>query len=279
MEVKLQEINQLSLIFKSGSRTFYNSSKFFPKPYRKQVIVLYAFVRSVDDFVDSIPQMTEDYYKFKQDYNLCLKNQKADNLVIKSFVKLKQELKLPDSWIEAFFSSMEMDLNKKVYYSIDEVKQYMYGSAEIIGLIMCKIMKLPEKSYPYACLVGRAFQYINFIRDIQEDIHLNRNYFPRQDYQKFNIVSKSLDESQNNSEQMINFIRYQINRSRQWLDQGEYGFRYIPHRFLVPIRTASSMYRWTLDKIDVNPLIVYNEKIKPNKLKILQYGLKNLIYF
>jgi phytoene synthase len=99
--------------------------------------------------------------------------------VIDTFVELYHEKGFEKSWVDAFLHSMGLDLVKSEYDTLEETLEYIYGSAEVIGLFMCAIMGLPEESYHHACMMGRNMQYINFIRDINEDIGLGRRYFPK----------------------------------------------------------------------------------------------------
>ena len=82
---------------------------------------------------------------------------------------------------------MEMDIKKKGYSIINQIIEYMHGSAEVVGLMMAKILDLPEKSYKYSQYLGRAMQYINFIRDIAEDLQLGRIYLPMAELKKYKL--------------------------------------------------------------------------------------------
>ncbi len=80
-----------------------------------------------------------------------------------------------------FFDSMQLDTTVRRYDSLDDIINYMHGSAEVVGLMMARMMGLPEEALPLAAMQGRAMQYANFVRDIGEDNHLGRCYFPEED--------------------------------------------------------------------------------------------------
>jgi phytoene synthase len=84
---------------------------------------------------------------------------------------------------------MQMDIDKREYKTLDDTLEYIYGSAEVIGLFMAQIMGLPEEAHDFAKMQGRAMQFINFIRDIDEDITLGRRYFPTQDLKEFSLAN------------------------------------------------------------------------------------------
>jgi phytoene synthase len=94
---------------------------------------------------------------------------------------------IPNSWVDAFLTAMKLDLFKSRYENIEQTNRYMYGSAEVIGLMLCKIMSLPIESYASARLLGRAMQYCNMIRDIAEDCQLGRQYIPDTALRQFGI--------------------------------------------------------------------------------------------
>ena len=99
-------------IFRKGSRTYFYSSIFFPMPIRREVFILYGFVRKTDNFVDVMPQDREGFYEFKKKYYEAKAGKETGDIVVDSFVRLAQVKGFDDAWIEAFFYSMELDLNK-----------------------------------------------------------------------------------------------------------------------------------------------------------------------
>ena len=129
-------------IFKQGSKTYFYSSLFFPSYIKEEVFSLYAFVRKADNYVDSIPQDIQSFYDFKEKYYSAINGTKTYDIVIDSFVNLMEKKEIDYTWVNAFLESMEMDITKNTYENIDETLHYIYGSAEIIGLMMAKIMNL-----------------------------------------------------------------------------------------------------------------------------------------
>jgi len=273
---KIDSINPIILeTFKKGSKTYFNTSIFFPAEIRKDVFKLYAFLRKADNFVDRIPQDKEGFYNFWEKYEKArTKNIKTGNIIIDSFLELSKDKRFNDEWVDAFFSSMEMDLNKKLYNSQKEVLEYVYGSAEVIGLFMVSIMKLPKECYHSAKMLGRSMQYINFIRDIKEDRMFGRRYLPLNGTK---LKELTFDEANNNKEEFKKFIRRHISLYQKWQKEAEKGFSFLKKRFLIPIKTASNMYLWTSKKILKQPLIVFKEKVKPSKVRILLNIFKNFL--
>lgn len=262
-------------IFKKGSKTYFNSSLFFPENVRKDVFFLYAFVRVADDFVDNQPQQKDEFYDFKDRYLLARKGKEEKDPVIFGFVNLCKRKDIYNEWVDAFLKSMEMDLYKSTYKTIEETLEYIYGSAEVIGLFMARIMNLPEKSYDAAKMLGRSMQYINFIRDIAEDNDLGRTYLP---INGSGLFSLKRDEVFEMKQTFRLFIREQLIRYYKWQREAELGFHFIPKRYRIAIKTASDMYKWTAGKIEQDPFIIYERKVKPVKAKIIFQMLLNTMF-
>lgn len=261
--------------FKSGSKTYFNSSRFFPKELRRDVFYLYGFVRKADNFVDEIPQDQDGFYRFCAAYRQALSDGAASgDPIIDRFVELSRRKGFDPAWSEAFLHSMEMDLFKKEYQSLNETLEYIYGSAEVIGLFMASIMGLPEESFYSARMLGRAMQYINFIRDIDEDVQLGRRYLPLTDTK---LESLEYGYVKDHLAEFRRFHHLQIGLYMGWQREAEKGYRYIPYRYLLPIKTAADMYIWTARQIEKNPMMVYGRKVKPPKLRIMLQGLFNIV--
>ncbi len=275
--MKITKNNFEKNIFKNGSKTYFTSSLFFPKDKRLAVYKLYSFVRLADDFVDEIPQNKTAFLLLKNSYQ-----KKASNVPIVSIKKvlqniydLQKEYKISNVEIKAFLCSMEMDLKKQKYITMEDTLRYIYGSAEVIGLMMSKIIGLNIESYKYAKYQGRAMQYINFIRDIDEDIKLGRCYFPYNIRLKYGLKSWNENIVTNNGFEL--FIKEQIEQYYTWQQKAEKGWKYIPYRSRVAVITASDGYNWTAKKIYNKPAIVFNKKVKPSKAILLVFACKNFI--
>jgi phytoene synthase len=241
------------------------------------VFILYAFVRQADNYVDQIPQDHDGFYRFVDQFEKGWKSEKTGNIVVDSFVILAKRHDFKKSFIDAFLHSMEMDLTNKIYYTLDETLEYIYGSAEVIGLFMAKILGLSERSYKHARFLGRAMQYINFIRDINEDNKLNRLYFPKDELESFGLDNLHAKYVLKHKQSFLEFIDKQLERYCSWQEWAEIGYNFIPRRYLIPVKTASEMYKWTGRRIHENPFIIYELKVKPMVSKIIVNTLFNIV--
>jgi phytoene synthase len=267
-------------IFRKGSQTYFTSSLFFSPRTRNRIAILYAFVRVCDDLVDHIPQKKDQFYDFVKQYYDCKKGESIKNSVVKNYVNLETDAGFDPKWTEAFLKSMEWDLTQKSYNTMTELEEYIYGSADVIGLFMCQILGISKEAHKYAMHLGKSMQYINFIRDINEDFDLGRIYIPAEFINKYGIKSfdrKSLHNEEN--KHFENLIKNEIERFFVWQKEAEKGFGYIPIKYRIPIATASDMYKWTAKQIKKNPSVVLQKKVKPSTVRILWSGFVNTMKY
>ncbi len=270
-------------LFEQGSRTYYNATRFFPRELRERVTLLYAFVRKADSLVDDIPQDRAGFEAFCKAFeslreaaavDLSIVNSPDVDPVIGGFVYLEKTCPFDPAWADAFLYSMRLDLEKSHYDSLNETLEYIYGSAEVIGLFMARIMGLPDDSLEGAKMLGRAMQYINFLRDADEDNELGRRYIPLRE-----SGLAGLDKASASKQPLVfeKFYREELNRFRRWQADADTAFKYIPRRYRIPIRTASDMYLWTAEQIYRDPWVIFDRQVKPGKLRIILRGLANTL--
>lgn len=270
-------------IFKKASTTYYVSSLFFPKQVKHDVFRLYSFVRMADDYVDATPQDTQGFRVFREEWAQALKHKDTaasssaygQNRAINNMRTLVQKYEFDSVWVEAFLDAMQSDINQTPCKTYDETLSYCYGSAEVIGLMMAKIMDLPTHSYDAAQKQGRAMQLINFIRDIAEDNALGRQYLPQDEVERYGLQNLSQKEAHAKPDAFNLFMQFQIERFRAVQAEAEKGYKYLPGRYLVPVKTAAQMYSWTANQIAKNPHVVFEKKVKPSKHRIVATAATN----
>ncbi len=269
-------------IFKAASTTYFTSSLFFPSRIQEKIFTLYAFVRVADNYVDSIPQNAEGFYRFRAAYYAYVTSQAlpADfsldpttQSIIKNFVTLQNLHSFKQVWVDAFLKAMELDLYKAQYHTMAELKSYMYGSAEVIGLMICACLGIDTKAYPTARLLGRAMQYANFLRDVAEDITLGRQYIPDEVLHVYGLPELSYKTAEEQPTAFAALYRNEGSRYHHWNSAAQNGFVFLPLYARIPVATATHMYTWTVQTICRNPLFVFKKKIKPTKLQVVQAAI------
>lgn len=164
---------------------------------RKPIHGIYGFVRLADEIVDTFHQFPkrELLSEFKVQVYKAIDGKLSTNPILHSFQLVVNEYSIPKELIDSFLLSMEMDLDK-TSYSTDEYKKYIYGSAEVVGLMCLKVFcKGNEVKYsnltPAARRLGEAFQKVNFLRDVRDDyLGKGRVYFPLVDFKNFTEIQK-----------------------------------------------------------------------------------------
>ena len=168
------------------STSFSLATKMLAGSIRQDIYNIYGFVRFADEIVDSF----HDYDKenllggFEADLDRALEDRISLNPILNSFQATYHRYGIPRHLVDAFLKSMRMDLYKKVYRSEAEYREYIYGSADVVGLMcLCVFVKGDRERYDElkdaAMALGSAFQKVNFLRDLKADYDgLERTYFP-----------------------------------------------------------------------------------------------------
>ena len=246
----------------SYSTSFSLATKMLSKSIRQDIYNIYGFVRFADEIVDTF----HDYNKkellerFIDELNYSLKNKISSNPILNSFQNTVNKYNIDYELINSFLKSMKMDLKKMKYNSEKEYKEYIYGSADVVGLMCLKVFldgneKYYQKLKPSAMALGSAFQKVNFLRDLNADFHeLNRTYFPNLDFKNFNDDSKKL---------ILNDIE---NDFRNAL----IGIQKLPNNSKFGVYAAYKYYKRLLNKLKKTSFIrIKNERIRvPNYQKV-----------
>jgi len=179
------------------STSFSSSIRLLHKDLRTPVFNIYGFVRFADEIVDSFHEYDKETLlaEFKEATYKAIDQKISLNPILHSFQLTVNEFKIDRKLIDAFLHSMEMDLGKKQYDKLG-YEEYIYGSAEVVGLMCLYVFcNGDQSSYeqlkPYACSLGSAFQKVNFLRDLKADFEgLDRMYFPGCDFRNFTQEDK-----------------------------------------------------------------------------------------
>lgn len=257
--------NSSKLVTKTYSTSFSLATKMLYSSIRCHIYNIYGFVRFADEIVDSFHDYNKEelFNRFNEDLELALKSKISLNPILNSFQHTYHKFNIDKDLVDAFMNSMRMDLHKTKYLTEEEFKAYIYGSADVVGLMCLKVfVKGDSKKYnelkETAMALGSAFQKVNFLRDLKADFEgLNRTYFPNTDL-------KNLDES--SKQKIINDIELDF-------EKGLSGIKKLPIEAKFGVFMAYRYYRQLLKKLKKTPALqIKNARIRvsnPKKIELL----------
>lgn len=245
----------------SYSTSFSSATKMLAPSIRQDIYNIYGFVRFADEIVDTFHDYDKEqlFSDFEKDLYKAIDAKISLNPILNSFQETVHKYDIPQDLYAAFMDSMRLDLHKSEYLSIEEYKQYIYGSADVVGLMCLKVfVKGNQKKYDElkesAMSLGSAFQKVNFLRDLKADYDdLSRSYFPNVDLSQLNEMNK---------EQIIKEIEEDFRK-------GLKGIAHLPVEAKFGVYTAYIYYRKLLQKLKRIPsLEIRNRRVRvPNYQK------------
>jgi phytoene/squalene synthetase len=226
------------------------------KEARQAIFSIYAFVRLADEIVDTFHDYDKKKLldKLESEYYEAFKDGISLNPILHAFQKTVKKYNIADEYIQAFLKSMKYDLDKTTYHNDKEKDDYIYGSADVVGLMCLKVFCNGDESEfdklrEPALKLGSAFQKVNFLRDIKNDIeNLNRTYFPE-------IAEGHLNES--SKDKIIADIENNF-------DVALKGIKQLPKNARFAVTAAYYYYRTLLHKIKKTPA----EQILASRIRI-----------
>ena len=188
------------MVTKKYSTSFSMAVNMLSPKIRADIYNIYGFVRFADEIVDTFHDYDKEQLMrhFEQDYYFAKEQKISLNPILHSFQQTVHKYNIPDEMVQAFLKSMKADLYKTTYNTKEEYDEYIFGSADVVGLMCLKVFvngdeKLYVELRDAAMRLGSAFQKVNFLRDLKDDFELlNRSYFPNIDFGKLDAVSKQL---------------------------------------------------------------------------------------
>jgi len=252
-------------------KTYYFSTLFFPPEVRRSVHALYGFVRYPDEIVDNPPPGSNPaaaLQQYRADTLEAMRAGCSDLPVLNAFADMARRHRLPPEYPMAFLDAMAMDLTRTRYETFEELKTYTYGSASVVGLMMCHVVGISDPcALAPAHDLGLAMQLTNFWRDIGEDWSTRgRIYLPLEDMERFGYTEAMLSEGVVNG-QFVELLRFEIARAREFYAASDLGIPYITPECQLPVKLARVLYSRILDKIEANNYDVFRRRARTTSLE------------
>jgi len=257
-------------VTKTYSTSFSSAVGMLGLSIRQDIYNIYGFVRFADEIVDSFHDYNKEelFVIFEQNLALALQHKISLNPILNSFQHTVSKYNIPSHLIDAFMKSMKLDLTKTEYNTKQEYEDYIYGSADVVGLMCLKVfVNGDEAKYlelkDAAMRLGSAFQKVNFLRDLKADFEdLSRTYFPETDLNQLDEISK---------QKIIQEIEADFKA-------GFEGIIGLPIEAKFGVYTAYTYYKKLLSKLKNTP----SEEIKNTRIRVANYqkfGLFAKCYF
>jgi phytoene/squalene synthetase len=247
------------LVTESYSTSFSLATRMLSSEIRQDIYNIYGFVRFADEIVDSFHSYDKPtlFARFEQALDEALEEKISLNPILNSFQETVHRYSIDRPFIDAFMQSMRWDLSKKVYETQDDYRAYIYGSADVVGLMCLRVFvkgddALFDQLKSSAMALGSAFQKVNFLRDLKADHdQLERTYFPNVDLTAFDETSKQ-------------FIIDEIDRD---FKEGLAGIFQLPDTAKFGVYTAYKYYLRLLRKLKKTP----STQIKSKRIRVANY--------
>ena len=249
-------------------KTYYLATLLLPASKRPFVHALYGFARYADEIVDDLAstltaqEKAEVLRAWSSDVLRGLETGKSSDLVGRALIDTVQRFDIPHQHFVDFLHSMEMDLTVTQYQTFDDLYEYVYGSAAVIGLQMVPILGGDTvNSLEAAKNLGVAFQLANFIRDVGEDLDRGRVYLPLQELAEHGVTRQML-ETRKLTPEIISALKFQIARVRQLQKAAEPGIALLDKTSQPCIRAASELYCGIVDEVEKIGYDIFNKRAK-----------------
>jgi phytoene synthase len=249
-------------------KTYYLATLLLPPAKRPFVHALYGFARYADEIVDDLVSTLSDSEKAESLQNwgssvlADIKAGRSHDHIGAALVDTVNRFNIPISYFEAFLKSMQMDLTITHYQSYEDLMEYVYGSAAVIGLQMLPILgTLSDEAYVAAEKLGVAFQLANFIRDIGEDLDRGRIYIPLQELAKHGVTRQMLEERTLTPE-IKSALKEQIARVRRLQAEADSGIKLLAPESRACIEAASELYCGIVDEVEKIDYEIFKKRAK-----------------
>jgi phytoene synthase len=260
---------------KGHSRTYYFSTSLFPKEVQPHVHALYAFMRYADEIVDNpgvttLEEQLAGLEVFEEETLAAVAGEAVENPVLRAFANTVLACGIEPGLIEAFMRSMKMDTRVFRYPTYEDLEEYTYGSAAVVGLMMCRVIGVTdEAANPHAEALGVAMQLTNFLRDVGEDWARGRVYLPLEDLRRFGYAEVELEQGVVDK-RFMELMRFEISRARMLYRVADEGMRYIPRGRRYPVVVARQLYAAILGRIEAQSYDVFSRRAETSLSHNLQ---------
>ena len=267
-------------ITRNEARNFYYAFITLPMRKKRAIYTAYAFCRRCDDAVDNNESTTEKKRLLDEIENNLKSGINLDKLILENnpiilaTCAIIKEFNIPQQYFFDVIQGVRMDIEFTTFNSFDEVKEYCYKVASVIGLICIKIFGYSNpKAIDYAIDFGLAMQLTNILRDILDDLNENRCYLAFEEMDKFNYSINQLRESLYNDD-FIQMMKFEVDRAKRYFESGSRLLPLVDTDSRICLVILSTIYSKILKKIERSNYNIFQTNYRLNtfeKLSIMGF--------
>ncbi len=270
-------------ITKTHAKTFYMATRFLPNEKQRGIFAIYGLCRYLDDLVDeaedliinqaiTIEEIDEKLEMFKQRLIDVYAGKIVHDPILTAFSDTLKKYNISMELPFLLMEGVKMDLVKSRFKTFEEVYDYSYRVASVVGLMTSEVFGyVDKKALDHAVDLGIAMQLTNILRDIGEDLEKGRIYIPKEELEDFGITENELFDKKLNS-RFEELMKFQIARTRDYYKRSDEGIQMLSGDSRLPVYLARYNYSRILDKIEENNYNVFDTRAYLNyteKLSIL----------
>ena len=264
-------------------KTYYLATLLLPPEKRPFVHALYGFARYADEIVDDLASTLTDDEKanslnqWGEGVISDIKSGNSDDVIGRALVDTVKRFDIPIQYFQSFLHSMSMDLTITEYQEYEDLQEYVYGSAAVIGLQMVSVLGI-EKGFSIdevnaaAEKLGVAFQLANFIRDVGEDLDRGRVYLPIAELQAHGVTREML-ERKVLTPQIKSALKEQIERVRKLQQESRVGINMLAKPSRACIQAASELYCGIVDEVEKIDYQIFTKRAKTSNWRRMKVAI------
>ncbi len=254
-------------ITRREAKNFYYAFLTLPAAKRRAIYAAYAFCRHCDDSVDE-ETSTDAKLKALTDLQASLDSTYSGNASSPVYVALAdvaQKYGIPQDYFQEVILGVESDLVKDRFQNFEELKEYCYRVASVVGLICLQIFGYEnDDAKEYAVDLGLAMQLTNIIRDVREDFDMGRVYLPQDEMAGFGYTEEDLKNGVRN-QAFHDLMEFQAQRAREYFDRGFKLLPYLSRRSRACPAVLGALYSKVLDRIEASDYDVLESRVSLSK--------------
>lgn len=267
-----QAFNVCRQIHKQHGTSYYFATRLFPKDIRLATHALYAFFRIADEIVDEAgdgadrtrhASPAERLEEWSHAWYEAHVTGTSSHPVLQATAHIFHRFHIPFAYSEAFLKAMQQDVTIARYATYADLRDYMYGSAAVVGLMMTHVIGFSDKrALAHAESLGYAMQLTNFLRDIREDLERRgRIYLPQDELAAYGISEEDITHHRVTSA-WKNYVDFQVKRADALYEEANAGIHYLHPRGRIAVRAGSDLYRLILRKIELQGYDVFQARAR-----------------